>query len=213
IALLGSLPATLGIAEALALVAGAGLLAGPLLVASAERLLVSGASQLVVAGTAWPQRGGPFATPLGGSRVALLALLVAVPLDLVLVANAGAVAVEFVGVDLVADVDVAGVDVDVVAATPPAVDVDVVVVPVERVGERGTGDRTGKERRGRRVVGLIVGRRRIGGIGLLDDHLRIVGRHIDDLRAGRLDDDRFLLLRDHLLVVGLEITGRDGLVA
>ena len=113
VALLGRLAATLRIAEALALVAR--------LRPARRSLLVAGAAppccwrrRLV------PAAAAPFAAPLAGRRIALLALLVAVPLDLVVPVDAGAIAVELVGVDLVADVDVAGVDVDVVAAAPAA---------------------------------------------------------------------------------------------
>ncbi|MNT76621.1 hypothetical protein D3C72_2156520 [compost metagenome] len=45
------------------------------------------------------------------------------------------------------------------------------------------------------------------------EHLRLVLRHIDLFRIGRLNDDVVVLLNDLHLVVGLEHAGSDRLVA
>src|SRR5262249_38110761 len=96
---------------------------------------------------------------------------------------------------------VSAVDVPVEVVLPVHVDVDVAATPVAPAPDRAADDHPDTERDRRRgevavgIVGRVVVVRRIVRIRPRSvDDLRVVGRHVEDLRIRRLDLNERLLL-------------------
>src|ERR1043166_6886777 len=111
------------------------------------------------------------------------------------------------------------IDISVAVKVLVVVDINVAAAPVgvaPRIApRRPQSDSCGKPKRGpRHIAGWIVGVRWISRVGPGAVHYgRIVCRHINDLRIGRLDLDNLFFDNDLLLFGGFEIPRSLGLGA